>query len=195
MHYRRVIIPGATYFFTVNLLNRKSNLLTANIDQLRFAFRKAMHYYPFSIDAIVILPDHLHIIMTLPKNDGDFSLRWNFIKGIFSKQIPFNEVVTPVRKNKRERGIWQKRFWEHLIRDETDFEHHVNYIHYNPVKHRHVANPIDWQYSSIHHFIQKGILNSDWGCSEEFSESGFGEIMSGEAPDLRSSVPFVKSGK
>ncbi|MBX9703085.1 MAG: hypothetical protein K2X39_02920, partial [Silvanigrellaceae bacterium] len=86
-----------------------------------------------------------------------------------------NEVISPSRKNKRERGIWQKRFWEHLIRNEADFEHHVNYIHYNPVKHGHVANPTDWPHSSIHRFIRKGILNNHWACSDEFSQLEFGE--------------------
>lgn len=183
MRYKRVIITGATYFFTVNLQNRKSKLLTENIDALRFAFRKTMHYYPFSIDAIVILPDHLHVILTLPEQDGNFSLRWNLIKGIFSKQIPTTESITSVRKNKRERGIWQKRFWEHLVRNEVDFEHHVNYIHYNPVKHGYVENPVDWPYSSIHQLLQKGIITSQWGSGDKFSQLGVGP--SGEAPDLR----------
>ncbi|ANN96418.1 TPA: transposase [Legionella pneumophila] len=158
MRYRRAIIPGATYFFTVNLQNRKSQLLIEYIDVLRSAFRNAMCHYPFAIDAIVILPDHLHMIMTLPENDANFSLRWNLIKGIFSRQLPIKESISPIQKNRRERGIWQKRFWEHLIRDDLDFEHHVNYIHYNPVKHGYVVHPIDWPYSSVHQFIRNGIL-------------------------------------
>lgn len=161
MRYRRVSVPGGTYFFTVNLQNRKSKLLIEYIDILRSAFRHAKHHYPFTIDAIVILPDHLHMIMTLPKHDGHFSLRWNLIKGTFSRQLPRKEIVSPIQNNRRERGIWQKRFWEHLIRDELDFENHANYIHYNPVKHGHVIHPIDWPYSSIHQFIQKGILYPD----------------------------------
>lgn len=175
MHYRRVIIPGACYFFTVNLQDRTSKLLTENSDKLRFSFQKTMRYYPFSIEAIVVLPDHLHMIMRLPEEDANYSLRWNCIKGIFSKQLPANEPISNTRKNKRERGIWQKRFWEHLIRDEKDFEQHANYIHYNPVKHGYVANPSDWQYSSIHRFIQKGILKKNWGCNDEFSLLDFGE--------------------
>ncbi len=174
MRYRRVTITGACYFFTVNLQNRKSNLLTENIVNLRYAFQKTMLHYPFNIEAVVVLPDHLHILMSLPEKDRDYSLRWSSIKGIFSKQIPASEVASG-RKSKRERGIWQKRFWEHLIRDETNFEHHVNYIHYNPVKHGYVANPVDWQYSSIHRFIQKDILPRDWGCNDNFQSSGFGE--------------------
>ena len=175
MRYRRAVIPGATYFFTVNLQDRKSNLLTDKIDKLRFAFQKSISHYPFTIDAIVILPDHLRMVMSLPEEDGRYSLRWNLIKGIFSKQIQPTELITTARKNKRERGIWQKRFWGHFIRDETDRQHHTNYIHYNPVKHGYVANPIDWQYSSIHRFIQEGIITKHWGCNDEFILPVYGE--------------------
>lgn len=121
-----------------------------------------MRHYPFAINAIVILPDHLHMIMTLPENNGNFSLRWNLINGIFSRQLPIMEFISPIQKNRRERGIWQKRFWEHLIRNDLDFEHHVNYIHYNPVRHGYVAHPIDWPYSSVHQFIRNGILLPQW---------------------------------
>jgi putative transposase len=175
MRYRRILIPGATYFFTVNLLNRKSSLLTDHINQLRYAFRKAKFYYPFTIDGIVILPDHLHVVMSLPKEDRNYSLRWNIIKGVFSKQIEPEESIVISRKNKRERGIWQRRFWEHLIRDESDYEHHINYIHYNPVKHGYVTTPTEWEYSSIHRFIQAGVLPKNWGSSDEFNLPNFGE--------------------
>jgi putative transposase len=175
MHYRRAIIPGATYFFTVNLHDRKSDLLIKKIDALHYAFRKTLHHHPFSIDGIVILPDHLHIVMSLPKDDGNYSLRWNLIKGTFSKQIHPFENVTNVRKNKRERGIWQRRFWEHLIRNDEDYEHHINYIHYNPVKHGYVTNPVEWEYSSIHRYIQEGTISKDWTCNKEINILRFGE--------------------
>ncbi|WP_412757971.1 REP-associated tyrosine transposase [Legionella bozemanae] len=175
MRYRRVINPGGTYFFTVNLQNRKSQLLIKYIDELRAVFRHAKNHHPFAIDAIVILPDHLHMIMTLPENDGNFSLRWNLIKGIFSRQLPSQEFISPIQKNRRERGIWQKRFWEHLIRDELDFEHHVNYIHYNPVKHGHVKHPVDWPYSSIHQFIRDGIIPPHWTSPIQQTLFAFGE--------------------
>ncbi len=175
MRYRRVLIPGASYFFTVNLLNRKSSLLTDNINQLRHAFSVARSYHPFTIDGIVILPDHLHMVMSLPKEDDKYSLRWNIIKGIFSKQIEPEEAVAASRKTKRERGIWQRRFWEHLIQDEWDYEHHINYIHYNPVKHGYVTTPIEWKYSSIHRFIQADLLPKNWGCNDEFNVRNFGE--------------------
>ena len=171
MRYRRVLHPGATYFFTVNLQDRRSKLLTDEIDKLRFSFRKCMFHYPFMIDAIIVLPGHLHVMMTLPKDDSNYSLRWNLIKGSFSKQIPI-ETHTPTKKHKRERGIWQKRFWEHLIRDDNDYERHINYIHYNPVKHGYVTCPTHWPYSSIHRYIQEGKLPHNWSGTEEFS---FGE--------------------
>jgi putative transposase len=175
MHYRRVISPGATYFFTVNLLDRKSSLLTQKIDNLRMSFHTVRTKYPFEIEGIVILPDHFHVMMTLPVGDGDYSLRLRLIKGAFSKQINFNEYINPARRNKCERGIWQRRFWEHLIRNEKDYEHHLNYIHYNPVKHSYVKKASAWPYSSIHRFIKSGVISEDWGCSYDFNNGVFGE--------------------
>ncbi len=175
MRYRRAIFPGATYFFTVNLHNRKSQLLTREINKLRFSFKKAMYFYPFSIEGIVILPDHLHLIMSLPEGDADYALRWNMIKGTFSKTISQTESISQARRKKRERGIWQRRFWEHLIRDNADFEHHMDYIHYNPVKHGYVNTPRDWPYSSIHKYIQRSVLPEDWGCDVTFCDDRFGE--------------------
>lgn len=134
-----------------------------------------MRQYPFKIEAIVILPDHLHLIMSLPQEKGDYSLRWNFIKGSFSKQIIHNKGISNYQKNRRERGIWQNRFWEHLIRDEMDFENHVNYIHFNPVKHGYIKRARDWQYSSIHKFIKNGIIEQDWGYDSDFSLLNWGE--------------------
>ena len=166
MQYRRANVAGASYFFTVNLHNRNSKLLIEHIDELRFAFKKVRSLYYFKIDSIVILPDHLHMIMTLPENDANYSLRWNIIKSIFTRRIALFEPISQARKNKRERGIWQRRFWEHLIRDELDYIQHVNYIHYNPVKHGYVAKPSDWEYSSIHHFIKLGILTKDWASGD-----------------------------
>jgi len=134
-----------------------------------------MLHYPFEIDGIVVLPDHLHMIMQLPKDDSNYSLRWNMIKGIFSKQILANEKITSARKNKRERGIWQRRFWEHLIRDQRDYEEHINYIHYNPVKHGYVSSPKEWKYSSIHRYIRDKIIAENWTCAIEPTSDTFGE--------------------
>lgn len=175
MQYRRTLVCGATYFFTINLQNRKNTLLTEHIHCLRSAFRKVQQKYPFFVDAIVILPDHLHMIMTLPTEDLSYSIRLSLIKANFSRQINIDETISASRQKKRERGIWQRRFWEHLIRDTTDYEHHINYIHYNPVKHGYVKNPSDWLYSSIHRYIRVGILNKKWGITDDFEDSFFGE--------------------
>ena len=113
--------------------------------------------------------------MTLPKQDKNYSLRLRLIKGSFSYQSACSEHLTLARKNKNERGIWQRRFWEHLIRDEKDYEHHFNYIHYNPVKHCYVKKASDWPYSSIHHYIKTGILSENWAYDAHFNEENFGE--------------------
>ena len=160
--YRRYKIKGGCYFFTVNLANRRQQLLTENIDLLRQAFRKVKRKHPFTIDAIVILPEHLHCVWTLPEHDMDFSLRWRQIKSEFSRQFESSEPLSISRMSKQERGIWQRRFWEHHLRDETDFNRHIDYIHFNPVKHGHVDAVKDWPYSSFHRYVKRGILPMDW---------------------------------
>ncbi len=124
---------------------------------------------PFTIDAIVILPEHLHAVWTLPAGDNDFALRWRLIKTTFSRNLPHVERRSASRVAKGERGIWQRRYWEHLIRDEEDFARHVDYIHFNPVKHHRVKNVSDWPHSSFHRYVQDGILPMDWagGLAEE----------------------------
>ena len=164
-NYIRYRVSGGCYFFTVNLLERKQKLLTENIELLRHAFRKTKQQRPFKIDAIVILPEHLHCILTLPPNDNDFSGRWRMIKKIFSKQLPKTEYLSNTRIKRNERGIWQRRFWEHKIRDQQDYQQHIDYIHYNPVKHGWVTKVIDWKYSSFHLFLQRNIYSSDWGTN------------------------------
>ena len=166
MQYRRAFVAGGTYFFTVNLLERDKSLLTDHIDLLKTAFHRVKLSHPFYIDAIVVLPDHLHAIWTLPANDADFATRWRLIKSHFSRGLPCTERTNLSRLKKSERGIWQRRYWEHLIRDDLDYQRHVDYIHYNPVKHGYVDKAFDWPYSSIHRFIEKGIISSDWGVGE-----------------------------
>ncbi|MDO8828043.1 transposase [Methylophaga sp.] len=136
-------------------------MLTAHIDLLKTAFRKVKLAHPFDIDAIVVLPDHLHTIWTLPVNDADFATRWRLIKSNFSRGLPSTERINNSRKQKSERGIWQRRYWEHLIRDDLDYQRHVDYIHFNPVKHGYVDKAVDWPYSSIHSFIKKHIISGD----------------------------------
>jgi putative transposase len=165
--YRRNRTSGGTYFFTVNLANRSSGLLVERIDELRAAVRKVKQRHPFHIHAWVVLPDHLHALWTLPSGDSDFPTRWMLIKAAFSRDIERIEPVNASRRSKGERGIWQRRFWEHRIRDDADLERHVDYVHINPVKHGHVARAADWAYSSIHRSIGAGILTPDWAGSVE----------------------------
>jgi putative transposase len=174
MRYRRALVGGATYFFTVNLADRRCRLLVEQIEQLRQAVREVKRAHPFEIVAWVILPEHIHAVWSLPPGDSDFSMRWNQIKGGFSLRIPKGERVSESRVDKRERGIWQRRFWEHMIRDDADLEKHVDYVHYNPVKHGYVGRVADWPFSSFHRFVRHGWLPADWGCSGNF-DGDFGE--------------------
>ena len=174
MYYRRVFRPGSTYFFTLNLKDRASNLLVEKIHILRIAMSQIKKRYPFEINGIVILPEHLHMMISLPERDSDYPLRIRLIKSIFSRQLPCSESISIARQRKKERGIWQRRYWEHCIRDEKDYERHLNYIHYNPVKHGYVKKVSDWHYSSIHRYIEADILCKEWGgCADE--GRGFGE--------------------
>jgi putative transposase len=138
--YRRNRVPGGTFFFTVNLLDRRSNLLVARIDALRNAVRQVRARAPFHIDAWVVLPDHMHCLWTLPQGDADFPGRWRAIKTAFAKSLPTGEPRSPVMTGRGERGIWQRRYWEHTIRDDRDFAAHMDYTHFNPVKHGLVAH-------------------------------------------------------
>ncbi|TQV74921.1 transposase [Aliikangiella marina] len=174
MQYRRADVKGGTYFFTVNLAERNKTLLVDRVNELRDAFKRVKTNHPFKMDAIVILPDHLHAIWTLPKNDSDFATRWGLIKANFSRSIAKNERINPSRTHKGERGIWQRRYWEHLIRDELDYQSHMDYVYYNPVKHGYVKNVIDWPYSSFHRDVEVGIYSADWGESDD-SDGLFGE--------------------
>lgn len=143
MRYRRTQTPGASYFFTINLANRQSDLLVRQIEDLREVIRTVKRAHPFIIEAMVVLPEHLHAIWKLPEGDANYSMRWSLIKSAFSRRLEKTEFIRASRASKRERGIWQRRYWEHQIRDELDFEKHVDYIHYNPVKHGYVKRPID----------------------------------------------------
>ena len=160
-NYRRYRLDGGTYFFTANLAERQRSLLTERIDSLRDAFRVVKNAHPFVIDAVVVLPEHLHTIWTLPQGDDDFSLRWRQIKSAFSRAIEKDEQISNSRLRKQERGVWQRRFWEHAIRDEEDFNRHIDYIHINPVKHGYIQRAADWQFSSFHRTVKLGILPAD----------------------------------
>ncbi len=169
MQYRRAFVPGGSYFFTLVTWQRKPIFDNADaVNILRNAFRAVRATRSFEIDAIVILPDHLHCIWTLPADDADFSTRWRLIKTRFTKHCDRTLLSPPttVNKNKKQPLIWQNRYWEHLLRDPRDFESHVDYIHYNPCKHGLVEKPSDWLYSSFHRFVERGVLDKDWGCGE-----------------------------
>jgi putative transposase len=155
--YRRNRVPGGTFFFTVNLLDRRSDLLVTQIEILRDAVRRVRAGAPFHIDAWVVLPDHMHCLWTLPPGDADFPGRWRAIKTGFVKGLPAGEPRSPVMPRRGERGIWQRRYWEHTIRDDRDFAAHMDYTHFNPVKHGLVENPADWPYSSFRRCMDGGL--------------------------------------
>ena len=162
MEYRHTRQQGGTYFFTVNLAERSSSLLVDRIDDLRNAVRTVKQRHPFEIVAWVVLRDHMHAVWTLPEGDGDCATRWMLIKAGFSRVVPKGERIRAARLRKGERGLWQRRFWEHLITNETDLRRHVDYVHINPVKHGYVARASDWPYSSIHRYIGRGLVPVDW---------------------------------
>ncbi|HEB86371.1 MAG TPA: transposase [Gammaproteobacteria bacterium] len=168
MEYRRSHQPGGSYFFTLVTHQRQPLLsIPENIDRLRTAFKREKQKHPFTIDAIVILPEHLHTIWTLPDDDMDYSTRWGRIKRYFSTGcVGVRQVQSVSRKNKRERAVWQRRFWEHTIRDENDWRRHMDYIHYNPVKHGHARSPGEWPYSSFRQCVQKEWYPANWGATE-----------------------------
>jgi putative transposase len=174
--YRRNRVPGGTYFFTVNLANRRSDLLVREIETLRAAIRAVRLAAPFHIDAWVTLPDHMHCIWTLPRDDTDYSGRWRAIKKRFSKALPNVELIRPEDLALAGRGIWQKRFWEHTIRDERDYRAHMDYVHFNPVKHGLVAHPAGWPYSTFHKCVALGVYDPAWGSPDyKTTLSGMGE--------------------
>lgn len=164
MQYRRVFAPGGTFFFTVVTYQRRHIFSSPQaVECLRQAFRYTIQRMPFTIVASVILPDHLHFIWTLPPNDGDYTTRWRLIKSHFTRHWNNEHILSNSisRQTKGEQDIWQRRFWEHLIRDEKDLARHVDYVHYNPVKHGLVNAPDEWQYSSYSHFKNTGIYHLD----------------------------------
>jgi putative transposase len=174
VRYRRNLVPGGTYFFTLTLADRRSSLLTDHIGLLRAAFRKTRDDSPFAIDAIVVLPEHLHAIVTLPPADCEYSGRWRRLKGLFTRGVVASGAS--VRCDSRgEYKLWQRRFWEHTIRDDRDFERCADYIHFNPVKHRLVTIPNSWPYSSLHRYVRAGILPADWGGDSRADDANFGE--------------------
>ncbi len=171
--YRRWFVAGGTYFFTIVTYDRRP-ILTSDPGRkiLRKAVLSVQEKFPFSLVATVLLPDHWHLVMTLPSEDARYSLRIKKVKESFttdwlSAGLP-EATVTPSQKARGERGIWQPRFNEHTIRDETDPEHHVDYTHWNPLKHKLVTRVVDWPWSSFHRFVRLGYYDSNWGGTPPF---------------------------
>lgn len=170
--YRRSLLAGGTYFFTVVTYRRQTILCD---EMFRHALRSAIESVrvsrPFMIDAWVLLPDHLHCIWTLPKDDADFSTRWMMIKRKVSiacaSQYEHADWLTPSKQKHREPTIWQRRFWEHQIRDDIDYAKHLDYLHFNPVKHGLTNQAKDWPYSSFHRYVKDGFYEENWGLSSD----------------------------
>jgi putative transposase len=173
--YRRANTDGGTFFFTVNLADRSSDLLLRHVDRLRRIYMSVQQHYPFETIAICVLPDHLHAVWSLPPGDANYPLRWNVIKSGFTRGLSGKAQRSLSKIARRERGIWQRRYWEHAIRDDRDLARHVDYIHFNPVKHGLVSRVCDWPHSSFHRYVDRGLLPSDWGGDAVATTGAFGE--------------------
>ena len=163
MRYRRSIVPGGCYFFTVKLEARGSRLLVDHAYVLKKAVREVRASHPFDVNAWVTMPDHLHAVLTLPQGDDRIALRWSMVKAGFAKRMDVGEAVSRGGHAHGERAIWQRRFREHLIRDDVDLQRHIDYVHYNPVRHGYVSRAADWPFSSMHRFVRLGTMSIDWG--------------------------------
>jgi putative transposase len=173
--YRRLKIEGGVFFFTVALADRTGDLLVRHVDRLRRMYQAVHARHPFETIAICILPDHIHAVWSLPAGDKDYAQRWSLIKSGFSRGLPYDASRTRSKIRKREKGLWQRRYWEHAIRNDADLARHVDYIHFNPVKHGYVSRVCDWPHSSFHRYVAKGDLPPDWGGDVKASEGEFGE--------------------
>jgi len=178
--YRRYFVAGGTYFFTVVAHERRPFLCEPLARKfLGEAFRTIQRKRPFEMPAIVLLPDHVHVLWTLPPGDDKYPTRWRRIKEEFTKKYLANGgtegPISESREARGGRGIWQLRYWEHVIRDETDFDRHFDYIHYNPVKHGYAKSPGAWPYSSFHRWVDRGVYEPDWGSSEPLDFSDLDE--------------------
>lgn len=179
-YYRRANVTGGTYFFTVATYRRRGWLTGDDARQsLRHGIALARRSHPFEIDAWVLLPDHLHCVWTLPPGDANFSVRWAIIKRhvtrCCSARLHRDDWLTASKQQRHESTLWQRRYWEHQIRDEADLRRHIDYLHWNPVKHGHVDQVAQWPYSTFHRYAREGIYPIDWGGDKISNESTFGE--------------------
>ncbi|MCA9069106.1 MAG: transposase [Planctomycetaceae bacterium] len=169
-NYRRYHVAGGTYFFTVKT-ERNAPLFrdAANVRLLGEVFREMKNHWPLTIDAMVLLPDHLHTIWSLPSGDAQYPTRWAWLKKEFTRRFLAHggkeQARSRSRRRHRRRGVWQRRYWEHTIEEEQDFEAHFDYIHWNPVKHGYVKCPADWPYSSFHRWVRNSVYPPNWACS------------------------------
>ena len=171
--YRRSRISGGTYFFTVTLKDRRSDILLGHVETFRTAYTKVKTEHPFKTLSYVILPDHIHCLWQLPESDSNYSQRWQLIKKGFTSRL-LKKGMALSRNKHGEYNLWQRRYWEHTIRDEQDYENHINYIHYNPVKHGLVKRAQDWPHSSFLYYVSRGVLPLDWG-GVGWSDKAYGE--------------------
>jgi len=183
-NYRRAWTPGGTFFFTHALLDRTSDLLVTRVDALRGAVTRIRVRHPFDIHAFVVLPDHLHAVLRLPDGDADFATRWRLIKSAFSRHIAPGERRRESRIARGERGIWERRYWEHRVRDEAELVTYVDYCHINPLKHRLVERVRDWPHSTFHRDVRAGNLPIDWG-GEVVHDRSAADVAAGEPPSPR----------
>jgi putative transposase len=181
-HYRRAKTIGGSYFFTVVTYRRQPLLIHPESRQiLREVIQRVRQQYPFVVDAWVLLPDHTHCVWTLPSGDSDYSKRWSLIKSGFSKRtgelFKRDDWMNKSKIKHRESTVWQRRFWEHSIRNQEDFNRHINYIYWNPVKHGYVTRVADWQYSTFHRDVKAGLYPESWGGGDisTFEPTDFGE--------------------
>lgn len=179
-HYRRANLAGASYFFTVVTYQRRAFLCNEDVlKALRDAIEKTREKHPFTIDAWVLLPDHMHAIWTLPPDDADFANRWRLIKRHVTQTcgalLHQPNLMTASKTKHRESTLWQRRYWEHLIRNDDDYAKHMDYVHFNPVKHGLVKRVVDWQHSSFHRYVKQGDYSEDWGLAVRSDRGDFGE--------------------
>jgi putative transposase len=172
--YIRAKAKSSIFFFTVVLAQRPSNLLFDEIDRLRRIYQNVQRRHPFETVAICVLPDHIHALWEMPEGDSDFSTRWSLIKNGFSQGLDA-QARSNSKIAKREKGIWQRRYWEHAIRNDAYLERHVDYTHFNPVKHGNVTRVADWPHSSFHRYVERGLLPADWGGDLNDIPGAFGE--------------------
>ncbi|MBG0841024.1 REP-associated tyrosine transposase [Ectopseudomonas toyotomiensis] len=175
-NYRRARDAGACYFFTLVSHQRLPVLTDA---PLRAALRRAIErvrlHRPFVIEGWVLLPDHLHCLWRMPQGDADFGARWSMIKRLTSQAVAVPGTVSLSRSLRRESGLWQRRFWEHRIRDEDDYQRHLDYLHFNPVRHGLVPRVADWPWSSFHRLVKEGVYPADWGGDAVVDNCEYGE--------------------